>query len=295
MRKTNNKYWRWTRRIILGAVALFFITIAGVIFYVSIFNITGWAEKKLGTTAGRTVDIAGDITIDWGWPITRIRITDISVGNMEGGSDPTMFSAKSVDAGVNVRKLLTFNFAFSELLLDKPNLLLEKNKDGDANWNFTDNPEGEIVDNIAPDDRSDIPEIERLVIKDGRLRYKDPTENIDINSSINTVVGSASGDQQVTMTGKGLYQNRPFTLNFKGGSALLLQESSTPYPIDFRSEIADTLIEMHGTVTDPVAMEGININLRLKGNNAADIFPIFGIVLPPTPPYDITGTILPDS
>ncbi len=35
----------------------------------------------------------------------------------------------------------------------------------------------------------------------------------------------------------------------------------------------------------------MDLRLRVKGNDAADIFPILGIALPPTPPYDVTGQL----
>ncbi len=59
---------------------------------------------------------------------------------MKGGSAPDMFAAKSVDASVDLRALLRGRVELPEVTLVAPQLLLEKDASGDANWHFGSNP-----------------------------------------------------------------------------------------------------------------------------------------------------------
>ena len=100
-----------------------------------------------------------------------------------------------------------------------------------------------------------------------------------------------SVDQFINLKGTGSYKNAPFQIDFTGASVLDLTKRQTPYPIKTSITIGNTQINIEGTVLDPASLKGLDITLNIKGKNAADLFPITGIALPPTPPFSVTGKL----
>ena len=59
-----------------------------------------------------------------------------------------------------------------------------------------------------------------------------------------------------------------------------------------RADVGETHARAQGTLFDPVHVGKLDIQLSLQGNDLADLFPIVGIPLPPTPPYQLSGHLL---
>ena len=277
-------------RIILIVAAVLLVGI--IIAVTSIGKLRGWALHKASDTIGREITLAEEINIDWGWPITRVHLSDLKISNFDQGSAPEMASADNIFVSINVKSLLKFDVVLPEVILEKPVLLLEKDKQGNANWKFTDNgTSAAAVDTATPDDRTDIPEIGRLLIKNGQIIYKDKQKNTDVTLAADTIAGSANKSDQLHLKGKGNYQGQNFILDMSGGTIFELQENKKPYPLDITLDVGNTHARVNGTVTDPIKLTGMNAELNLRGRDAAELFHIVGMALPPTPPYDIKGKL----
>jgi hypothetical protein len=131
----------------------------------------------------------------------------------------------------------------------------------------------------------------RLVISDVHLLYKVPAHGIDVASKFDTATGSATGKEEVRLDGDGTFEGKPFRLDLVAGSLLQLRDPSDPYPIHVDARIGKTKGTIEGTMGDPIKMEGLDIRLDLSGPDLAELFPIFGIPLPKTPPYRLSGLL----
>lgn len=278
------------KRLMLWIGGGLVLLIAGLVLFVALFDFTGIIQRMAGEGTGREVKLDGKVEIDWGWT-TRLTLHKLQVGNMEGAKEPTMASAEKLVVAVSLKQLLRGRIVLPELILENPDIILEKDKDGNANWAFTDNPEGKAVDAVTPDNRAEIPAIGRLQITQGRLRYKDVPGKIDIDSKLQTVEGNLKQKQAIKMNGKGTYQGRPFMIDFQGASVLTLQDTDEPYPLKADLTIGDTHATIDGTVMDPLQLKGLDLDLKLRGKTASDLFDITGIALPPTPPYQLHGQL----
>jgi uncharacterized protein involved in outer membrane biogenesis len=83
----------------------------------------------------------------------------------------------------------------------------------------------------------------------------------------------------------------PFRLDVRGGSVLRLQDETVPYPLHIEAAIGDTRVAFDGTLTDPLHPDVFDIALKMSGASLSDLFPIFGVPLPPTPPYSLEGRL----
>src|SRR3546814_8125751 len=78
-----------------------------------------------------------------------------------------MVEIQQLRFAVKLPELLRFRLVLPEVTIEKPIIVLEKNAEGQVNWQI-----GRKRD-AAPDDRTAFPVIGRLAINDGQLIYRD--------------------------------------------------------------------------------------------------------------------------
>jgi uncharacterized protein involved in outer membrane biogenesis len=279
-------------KILFSLIAALILFVALIFFYIATPYFTATAGSWLTNRSGRNIELEGKVETHL-WSLEpRFILHGVKVGNAEWGSEPTMFSADKIEFSVELLKLFRGRFVLPELIIEKPDLLLEKNKDGAANWNITQNAQAALVKQPLPDKRTEIPVINSLKIMDGKLAYNDPVKNIETKMTISTVSGQADEGEQIHLSGKGSYQKQNFALDITGASILQLNESESPYPFSLKATIGPTSASVTGTVQDPVKLNAMDVTLKLKGASASHLFPITGIALPPTPPYNVEGHLI---
>ncbi len=272
------------------------LVLAVVLFFTLAFDwnaLSGYASHTASEKSGRKVALAekNAIAVQWGWPVTVITLRGLSVENTEWAKAPKMAELSAAEIQIDMKKLLRLRLSFPQIVLDTPKMALEKRADGANNWDFTQNPSGKAVAAAAPDERNEMPEIGRVLIKDGTFGYRDEKAKTDLVMRVRNFSGSAKETQDLVAEGNGKFGGAPFTLQVHGGDLIALKENKAPYPMRIDTVIGNTKIQANGTVDDPFQLEGLNLRLMIEGKNAADLFPITGIALPPTPPYHIAGRL----
>lgn len=97
--------------------------------------------------------------------------------------------------------------------------------------------------------------------------------------------------QRIRFNGEGVFQGEAMKFELTGGDVRELRDSTAAYPLSATLVAATTSIAIDGTMLDPALLKGLDVTVTIKGNNAADLFPLTGIALPPTPPYKVTGKL----
>lgn len=279
-------------KILGGIAAILLIVLTGLTIIP-----TDWIVSKIGgkgsALTGRELVIDGPVQIDWNWHTPSVHIEKIRMSNVEGSKDPQMVSIDALDFKIQIWKLLLLRLDIPELKITKPKIVLEKDSEGNKNWDLPAFSKGNAAANAAlPDSRSNFPIIGTMDISDGTLIYRDETKKLDLNLSIDTIKGSPSDSNDMfALSGDGKLQDQKFTISMTGGSLQALRDSSKDYPLHLDVGMGPTRVKIDGTFKDPVKMEGISAVLDLKGDNLADLFYLTSIPLPPTPPYSLTGTL----
>lgn len=281
--------FKWIGYGLLGLAGLVVIGIGAFLLLFDWNDARGFIARRASATLNREVAIDGDLRVHIGNPI-RIHVEGLRVANADWARDKDMVAIQALDATLRPWPILRGNWELPELTFQAPKVILEKNDKGEANWNFGPPTAGkEIAKEAAtPDKRGDLPVIGRLSIADGRLRYRDPTSDIDIDNSISTATGDNDTDM-VKLDGKGDFAGKAFTLAVEGGSLLSLRDDPKPYPIRIDAAVGKTRGRIEGSVAEPVKLEGIDLSVALGGDDLAEIFPILGIPTPKTRPYSISG------
>lgn len=271
------------------------VIVLAALFLAFIFDwnwLRGTIGRQAGGSLGRGVAIEGPLEVHLGRVVT-LHAENLRLANAPWARQPDMARFEAVDISVRLLPLLAGRVELPEVRLVRPRIDLEKNERGEANWDFRANPKSAAATKAAvPQSRATFPVIDHLVVEDGRLAYRDPKAGIDINSHIATATGGDPAHQQVTLNGQGSFKGEPAHLTLTAGSLLSLRDPRNPYPLHLDAAIGATHARVDGTIDEPVKMEGVNLKLALSGRDMADIFPIFGVPIPQTRPYAISGTLL---
>jgi AsmA family protein len=273
-------------------VLVLLIGLTGVAAYVFVTSdyVRAQIETRAGAISGRKTKIA-KISIDWGL-VSHVHLDAVEVANADWGKADHMFKAEQIEFQIRVWPLIHGDFILPKLTLRKPEIYLERNAEDESNWSPKESPVvSGAAQKIQPKNRYQTPLIGQLEINDGRLGYRDTKRKLDLDGTVQTATGQAGAQSQAELSLKGRLEGQPLSLHFVGGSALMLRETDTPYPIALNVAHGDTKLGVKGSLQDPFQYKGADVELSLSGSDLADIYPLLGIPGPPTPPYRITGKL----
>jgi len=243
--------------------------------------------NKTGSAAlGREFAIEGAIDINWDWTAPNVSVHKLRIANLPESKNPNMVAIDEIDFQIRIWKLLKAELNLPKLNFTKPNIVLEEFSDTKKNWDFK-------TEDKSPEDRGDFPVIGTLSVNDGKLTYRDHPKKLAVKLDVDTARGSGLENQQdrYKLSGQGILQDQPFSLQATGGSISTLRDTEKPYPLTFDLKMGSTRVDMEGTISDPAKLSGMNAQLNLQGNNLADLFHLTQIPLPPTPPYKLSGRL----
>lgn len=265
------------KRLLAGVAVL-----AGVIVvFILVFDwnmLRGYAERKVAEKTGREFSIGH---LDVKLALTpRIRLDNVRFGNASWGSEPTMIEAEVAEFTISLPALIRGHVVLPEVAMVKPVVLLEQNDAGLRNWQLDpDKPAGET------------PVINKLWLDDGVLTYRNPAIATDLDIAISSDDGAAADAFGVRFAAEGRYRNLATFARGRGGTVLKLADQSTPFPIDGELIIGDTAAILRGTITNLAELSALDLDLNLVGATMSDLFPIFKLNLPKSPPYHLEGRL----
>jgi uncharacterized protein involved in outer membrane biogenesis len=275
----------------VGVLVLLFglVGLAAYVFVTSDF-LRAQIENHANAVAGRKTKIAR-ISVDWGWT-PHVHLDNVELSNADWGKADHMFKVEEIELDIRLWPLLHGDIVLPRLMLRKPELYLERNAQDESNWSPNESPVATTaVKQIQPQHRHQTPLIGRLEIMDGHVGYIDQKRKLDLSGAVSTATGQAGAEPEARLSLKGRLEGQPLTLQFVGGSALMLRETDEPYPIDLDVAYGDTRLTVKGTIQDPFQYTGADLQLSLAGADLSEIFPLLGIPGPPTPPYRISGKL----
>lgn len=269
----------------LQKIAVFLLSLlvlAVVLFgYLLWFANTGKGRQVISATASnmleREVRYTGSASLRTNWPPT-LRITELRIANAAEGRADTLLDIKTAMVGWSPFALLRGALRLPYIFINGGELHLERYADGRANWQFGDKPSTE------DEDTGTMLELGTLYLRDATATYYDVPQNIDLTLKGRTEQG------ELVATGEGTYLGKAFALEVKSGAILEAREDA-PYPLDGTLTVGETTLHAKGTLQNPTELEGMDMTLRLRGEDASELFPLLGIALPPTAPYDIRGEL----
>jgi uncharacterized protein involved in outer membrane biogenesis len=310
-----------TRKILLWTVASLVVLLAVLVLVIAFFDwnrIKPPLNAKVSEELHRPFAINGNLAVVWqrdpdegGWrawvPWPHVVAEDLSLGNPDWSKQPQMVTLKRVELRISPLALLAQRVVIPRIDLTEPNAELQRLADGRANWTFKFDPKDPdaepsnwVVDigaigfdkgHVTLDDQSLKTQLELIIDPLGKPI---PFSDIVGDKAAKTAQekGAAPQDYAFALKVKGQYHNQKLTGEGKIGGLLALQDAARPFPLQAQVKIADTSVELAGTLTDPLNLGALDLRLKLAGASLGNLYPLTGVTLPDTPPYATDGHLI---
>lgn len=287
----------------IGATLLALVIGLIILFYLFNWNmLRPYINRKVSESTGREFAIQGNLDVKFyrgldnekGWrryvPRPYVSAEDIRMSNPDWSTvGKQMAAARRVDVGFRVLPLLAKKFIITDLRLDGPQVALQQRKDGSNSWTLKDNGPSEWkVD------------IQRLAFSTGNLRYLNDAIGLDLHADAKSIDGKSraalaeKGAQPygLKFTLHGKYKKAPVTGGGRTGAVLTLTDADITFPVEAKADLGGNKIELAGTLSDPKSLSGLDLKMKLAGPSMAELYPLTGVLLPDTPPYETHGRLL---
>ena len=333
--KRSRKVFSW----IVGALLVLLVVVVIVIATFDWNRLKPYLNEKVSQALGRPFAINGDLSVAWQrepaegglaalmpWPEFTAR--DIQIANPSWANKPQFAHLDGLRFRLSPLGLLAHRISIPSLQLLQPSIDLERNKQGQATWDFS-LPQGNAPSAWALDlgaigfDRG------QIALDDAASRVKlqlsvEPLqqaipydqivaqESADARTQAGKTAGAAAGkavanagnndtdseshaasktSYQFAWKANGTYQGVPANGSGRIGAVLALQQNGQPFPVQARLHIGDSHIVLVGTLTDPTHLAALDLKLWFTGSSMAKLYPIIGVTLPDTPPYATEGRL----
>jgi uncharacterized protein involved in outer membrane biogenesis len=241
-------------------------------------------SKYVSHKLDRSFAINGDLRIRL-FDHPHVEMNDVVLGNAAWGSAPAMVRVERATVGVELLPLLRGRLLLPEVDLIKPDVLLERDADGKANWTF------DKIEKAQPSASSYAPELGSLSIKDGKVAFRDSVAQTDVRLELDSDHAAGETGSLIRFSGQGSVRNEEFHVEGRAGSLLELMASGKPYRLDVKASAGDTKASFAGTLV-PLKLETIDGDVAVSGKDLSQLYPIVPVPMPRTAAYQISGHVV---
>lgn len=249
-------------------------------------------ESFLSARLDVPVRIAGPVAVDLGRIVT-IEVNDLSVAAPDWAEARHLATLERLRVGLDVGALLGGQIRLTRLMLDEPQLALERDASGRTSW-----PSGSAGGTAAQPQAeagfsaSSLPDIESLTIENGRIAYSDAVVDVQVAATVRT--GGPAADEGphggLIVRGDGKVKDDALTLALETGSPLPIGRDVRPLPVSGEITLGRTRLQLDGHAAQPLSLSGIELALELASQQPRDLIALAGRrVEGDLPPLDATA------
>jgi uncharacterized protein involved in outer membrane biogenesis len=288
---------RWARlrripapiRWLLAALAVVLVALVAVILFLANPD-WDWARPTLrsmiASRTHRPVRIDGHLRVHLFSFTPDATVTGLHIGEpvsgVAGAPRDDLAAIDSLFVRAEMMPALYGHIVLPRVEVTRPNLVLFQDKQGHANWDFSNGANaGKPVK---------LPLIKNFIIDDGHLKITSLQRRLVFTGTIYAHEKADAGGQAFGMTGDGSLNAKVFKMNATGGP-LLNVRSTVPYPFDMVVTAGDTRIAAKGRVLHPFDLGRLDAAMSLSGNDLADLYYLTGLTFPNTPRYSVSAQV----
>jgi uncharacterized protein involved in outer membrane biogenesis len=271
----------WTRpkRVALGIVLTL---VAAVAAFVLVFD-WNWLKSPLqsavANATGRTLEIRGDISGQFRLH-PRIRFEQVRLSNPEWARSPDMLLADAVEMKIALLPLLRKKVVIHDLVLERPELHLQRLEDSRATWVFNEEQQDK--------GEGSTPIIEQLRVDLATVHFIDALTKADMVANLEDQA-RADDPRSLKFRVEGKFQAQPLALAGETAGLLILRNVEQTIPVLVKGTLGDSRIAIEGDIQGLVTFERANLHYDVRGASLALMGPYFGVPLPETPKFSAAG------
>jgi uncharacterized protein involved in outer membrane biogenesis len=275
-------------RILKWVVAVVVLLVAGAVIAALTVDVNRFKPQIVAAVenaTGRKLDIAQDMRLSL-WPL-GIGVKQVSFANAAWGSRPQMATVGEFTAQVDLMALIGGQVKVDSLVLNDVDLLLEKDRQGRANWDFAGQQPAPQQQPQTPaasqSGGTTIPSIENVALKNVRLAYRDAQTNSQNNVVLSelTVKQASGGLLAVKMVAD--VDGKAITADGTLGSFDDLMSGSRPWPVKLAATLPGAKVNVEGSIAQPMQAKGIALKLNVDAPDLSKVAALAGASAPPVP------------
>lgn len=174
--------------IVGGVIAVLIVGLFVVLATIDVNQYKSVVQEQVAAATGRTLTIEGDMDLSVSLS-PAIVLNGVRFQNAEWGSRPDMAVIERIEASVPLIPLIFGNIEVTRLALVKPDILLERNAQGQANWEF----QTEETPAEAEAEATALA-ISAIEIDDAQLAFNDAQAGADVSASLGRLRVNIAGD-----------------------------------------------------------------------------------------------------
>lgn len=257
---------KWVKIFGGVVVLLVAVVVAGVAILSTLdFNeYKGLIAEEAKKATGRDLVIAGDLNLEISLN-PALAVDGVTFANADWGSRPEMARIDRFAAEVALIPLLSGQVVVNRLLVEGVDLLAETDKNGVGNWEFAGATPAESAPAESSGGSSKLPSVDKVVMKDIRLTYKDGVSGQEYRVALEEMTAAAgSVDTPVTMSVKGSLNEKPFSVAGTLGSVAQMASQNGVYPVDIKAQAYGVDTAYKGTLGTPGGNLAVNGDIKLS-------------------------------
>lgn len=276
-------------RILKWIVAVVVLLVAGAVIAVLTVDVNRFKPEIVAaveSATGRKLEIAQDMKLSL-WPL-GIGVKQVSFSNASWGSRPQMATVGEFTAQVDLMALVGGQVKVDSLVLHDVDLLLEKDRQGRANWEFAGQQPAQQQTQAQQAQASSgsspvIPAIENVSLKNVRLAYRDAQANSQNNVVLSelTVKRASGGLLAVKLAAD--VDGKAVTADGTLGSLDDLMSGSRPWPMKLTLTAPGAKASVDGSIAQPMQAKGIALKVSVDAPDLEKVAALAGASAPAAP------------
>ncbi len=276
-------------RILKWVAALVVLLVAGAVIAVLTVDVNRFKPQIVAAAenaTGRKLEIAQDMKLSL-WPL-GIGVKQVSFANASWGSRPQMATIGEFTAQVDLMALIGGQVKVDSLVLNDVDLLLEKDRQGRANWDFAGQqpaPQQQPQTQPAPQQSGGtvIPAVQNVSLKNVRLAYRDAQAGSQNNVVLSELtVKQASGGLLAVKLAADV-DGKAVTADGTLGSLDDLMSGSRPWPVKMTATLPGAKASIDGSIAQPMQAKGIALKLTVDAPDLSKVAALAGASVPAVP------------
>ncbi len=226
-------------------------------------------ESLVSARLGRPLTIEG-FAIGWGNPLT-LEITGLRLANPAWGSTPDMVAIRRLHAAIAPWPLLHGELRLSQMVAERPVIVLERDTDGTGNWVFPGSGK-QPAGSAGP---APVPFIADLRLQDGDLTFR-TTQHHLLRVHVGQAALQAADDRSpVTLHAEGSYNDLKLVADSTLESFAALRQVPRPVATEIAIAARRSTLKFKGTMTDPIGFDGIKGDVELAAGTSEEFSEAF--------------------
>ena len=288
------KVLKWLLLATAAVFILCFLALLIVPRFVDLEDYRPQIESKVSEATGRPFTLGGDLELSL-FPWAGVAFSDLRLGSPPTFKEKDFITIESFEFQVKLLPLLFKDIQVKRFVLIGPKIVLEKSKDGKANWEGLGKAGTEVAaepkeKEKAPKEKGkgDIPieslVVETFTIKDGNVLLIDHAQKERRQlKELSLNLDGISLERPISLSLSGLVDDKPFSLNGTIGP-LGKKPGQGSVDLDLSASIFETVIaKVRGQITDAATDLAYDVDVQVEPFSPRKLATAFGKPLPLTP------------